>query len=119
MSKTLWSAYLFNFVLFLLFFLGSQYQFNFLNQAGTHVTWTSWSLFSYSVQTFNYEIGSHSSYNAIAPTSEAMTYINIPSMLFWLYFFGNIGFLGELRKKESKKAEDKSHQTANRETVSR
>jgi hypothetical protein len=102
MSRTLWFAFLFNFSFFIIFFVVTQYQNNFLNEAGTHLTWTSWSFYSFTVQNFNYQLGSQATYQTIAPTSDAITYANYPTLVFWIYFFGNIGIRQELRKKESK-----------------
>jgi hypothetical protein len=118
MSKTLWLAFLFNFAFFVIFFLGSYYQNNLIDQAGIHLTWTSWSFYSFTIQRFNYQLGQQATYASIAPTTNAVSYPNIPSFVFWVYFFGNIGFLRELSSKENKKTKENHNQTTSQEAVS-
>jgi hypothetical protein len=98
--------------------MASYYQNNLINDAGTHLTWSSWSFYSFTIQKFNYQLGQQATFANIAPTTDAVTYTNITSLVFWVYFFGNIGFLRELRSKENKKTEEKTNRKANQETVS-
>lgn len=102
MSRTLWLAYLVNIGFFVLFFFGSQYQFDTLRQSGLHLTWTTWNFYSYQVWTFNYSLPVQSTATVVTPTSDIITYTNIPSLVFWMYFFVNMGFLHQLRKEQNK-----------------
>lgn len=81
------------------------------------MTWTSWSFYSFTIQRFNYQLGQQATVASIAPTTEAVTYPNITSLVLWVYFFGNLGFLRELRSKESKKTEEKKSQKENEATL--
>ena len=102
MSKTIWLAYLFNFSFFVIFLAVAEFQFNLVNQAGTHLTWTSWNFHSFTIQTFNYQLGRQASFTDITPISNVITYPNYLTLVFTVYFFGNIGFLNDLRKKGNK-----------------
>ena len=112
MSRTLWFAFLFNFAFFIIFFAGSYYQDNLINGAGTHLTWTSWDFYSFTIQRFNIQLGQQATFGTVAPTTQAITYPNIPAMICWIYFFGNLGILRELRNRENRKTEEKTNQEA-------
>jgi hypothetical protein len=102
MSRTLWFACLFNISFFIIFLIVAEIQFSLINQAGTHLTWSSWSFFSVSVQTFNYQLGMQSSIGNVAPLGNVVEYPNYLTWVFWAYSLGNLGFIQEFRKKESK-----------------
>jgi hypothetical protein len=62
------------------------------------------------LQTFNYNVIGPNS-GGLTNTSGIISYVNIPTMIFTIYGFGNLGFLAEFTKKENRETKN----TTNRE----
>lgn len=97
MSRTLWFAFafLFNIGCSIAFFLVCKYQFDLINQ-GLNLTWSNWSYYGISLRVFDVQVGQQAA-NSIVQLSQAH-YPNYITLVFSIYFSGNMGFLRQLMK---------------------